>query len=62
MVEWCHQLDRHEFEHAPEVCDGQRSLACCSPWGLRQSETTERLHCTELIQYFIVHKFYMKEM
>ena len=32
MVRWHHWLDRHEFEQAPGVGDGQGSLACCSPW------------------------------
>ena len=31
MVGWHHQLNGHEFEQAPEVGDGQGSLACCSP-------------------------------
>ena len=31
MVGWHHQLDRHEFEQAPRVGDGQGSLTCCSP-------------------------------
>ena len=35
MVGWHHQLDRHAFEHALGFCDGQGSLACCSPWGRR---------------------------
>ena len=35
MVGWHHRLNGHEFEHAPEVGDGQGSLACCSPWGCR---------------------------
>ena len=30
---WHHRLDRHEFEQALGVCDGQGSLVCCSPWG-----------------------------
>ena len=30
-----HRLNGHEFEQAPEVGDGQGSLACCSPWGRR---------------------------
>ena len=33
MAGWHHQLDGHEFEQAPGIGDGQRSLACCSPWG-----------------------------
>ena len=39
MVGWHHQLDGHEFEQAPGV--GQRSLACCSWWGCKESDTTE---------------------
>ena len=35
MAVWHHQLDRHEFEQAPGVGDGQGSLACCNPWGHR---------------------------
>ena len=33
MVGWHHQLDEHEFEQGLGVGDGQKSLACCSPWG-----------------------------
>ena len=43
MVGWHHRLDGHEFEHAPGVGDGQGGLACCSPWGHKESDTTERL-------------------
>ena len=35
MVGWHHPLDGYEFEQAPGVGDGQRSWACCSPWGHR---------------------------
>ena len=31
MVGWHHHLNRHEFEQAPRVGDGQGSLVCCSP-------------------------------
>ena len=41
MVGWHHQIDGHEFEQAPGVGDGQGSLACCSPWGRKESDTTE---------------------
>ena len=41
MVGWHHQLDGHEFEQAPGVGDGQGGLACCSPWGHKESDTTE---------------------
>ena len=36
-----HQLDGQEFEQAPGIGDGQGSLACCSPWGLKESDTAE---------------------
>ena len=44
MVGWQHQLNGHEFGQAPGVGDGQRSLACCSPWGLKELDMTERLN------------------
>ena len=44
VVGWPHWLDGHEFEQAPAVGDGQGSLACCSPWGLKESDTTEQLN------------------
>ena len=48
MVGWHHWLDGHEFEQAPGVGDGQGSLACCRPWGFKESNTTEWLNWTEL--------------
>ena len=44
MVGWHHRLDGHEFERTPGVGDGQGGLACCSPWGRKESDTTERLN------------------
>ena len=35
MVGWHHRLDGHEFEQVLGVGDGQGSLVCCSPWGLK---------------------------
>ena len=46
MVGLHHQLNGHEFEQAPGVGDGQGSLLCCSPWGCKELDTTERLKCT----------------
>ena len=40
MVGWHHQIDGHEFEQALGNSDGQGSLACFSPWGCRESDTT----------------------
>ena len=47
-VGWHHQVDGHEFEQALGVGDGQGSLVCCSPWGCKESDTTEQLNWTEL--------------
>ena len=47
MSGWHHRLNGHEFEQAPGVGNGQGSLACCSPWGRKESDTTERLHFTQ---------------
>ena len=41
IVGWHHQLDGREFEQAPGDSEGQGSLACCSPWGCKESDTTE---------------------
>ena len=43
-VGWHHWLDGHEFEQAPGVGDGQGGLACWSPWGHKESDTTEQLN------------------
>ena len=37
MVGWHHQLDGHEFEQSPGEGEGQGSLACCSPWGRKET-------------------------
>ena len=44
MVGWHHQLNGREFEQALGVGDGWGSLACCSPRGRRESDTTEGLN------------------
>ena len=48
MAGWHHQLNGHEFEQALGVGDGQGGLACCSPWGRKELDMTERLNWTEL--------------
>ena len=48
MVGWHHRLNGHEFEQALGVGDRQGSLACCSPWGCKELDTTERLNWTEV--------------
>ena len=41
VVGWHHRRDGHEFEQALGDGDGQGILACCSPWGCKESDTTE---------------------
>ena len=41
MVGWHHQINGYEFKKTPGVGDGQGGLACCSPWGHKESDTTE---------------------
>ena len=48
IVGWHHRLDGLEFEEALGAGDGQGGLVCCSPWGCKESDTTERLSWTEL--------------
>ena len=47
MVGWHHWLNGHESEQSSEDSEGQGSLACCSPWGRKESDTTEWLNWTE---------------
>ena len=44
MVRWHHRLNGHEFEQTLGESEGQESLACCSPWGRKESDMTERLN------------------
>ena len=44
MVGWHHWLNGHEFEQAQEVGGGQGGLVCYSPWGHKESDTTEQLN------------------
>ena len=41
MAEWHHQLNGHESEQIPGDSEGQGSLVHCSPWGHKESDTTE---------------------
>ena len=60
-----HRLDGHEFEQAPGVGEGQRSLVCCSLWGRKELDTTERLNnklCDSIIEplRFILDFFFFE--
>ena len=41
MVGLHHRFNGHEFEQALGVGDRQGGLACCSPWGRKESDTTK---------------------
>ena len=43
MAGWHHRFDGHGFGWTPGVGDGQGGLACCSSWGRKESDVTERL-------------------
>ena len=59
MVGWHHQLNGHEFEQTPGVRDGQGSLACCSPWGWKESghDWVAELNGAMLLQDFLFTTF-----
>ena len=42
MVGWHYCFNGHEFKQAPGDGEGQGSLACCSTWGHKESDTTEQ--------------------
>ena len=56
MVGRHHRLKGQEFEQAPGVGDRQGSLACSSPWGCKESDTTEWLNWTE-VNWWPINRF-----
>ena len=44
MFGWHHPLNAHEFEQTLGDTEGQGSLACCSPWGQKESDMAERVN------------------
>ena len=51
MVGWYHRLNGLEFEQAPGDSEGQESQACFSPWGCKESDTTEPLNNNKVISF-----------
>ena len=60
MAWWHHRLDGHEFEQAQGVGEWQGSQACCSPWGHKESDTTEQLNWTDISDKGLISKIYKK--
>ena len=44
MIGWHHRLNGHEFEQTLGDSEEQGGLACCSPWGHKESGMTEQLN------------------
>ena len=59
MVGWHHWLNWHEFESAPGANDRQGSVACCSPWGRKESGMTEQLNwednCFTMLYWYLLY-------
>ena len=51
MFGWYNKLNGREFEQALGDGEEQGSLACCSPWGHKESETTEQLNNSNMLKY-----------
>ena len=56
MAGWHHWLNGYVFEWTLGVGDEQGGLVCCSPWGHKESDMTERLNWTELNSVLIHNK------
>ena len=52
-VAWHYQLNGNEFEQTPGYSKGQGNLACCSPWGHKESDTTEPLNNNSLYSHYL---------
>ena len=53
MVGWHHRFKGHESEQTPGGNEGQGSLECCSPWGCKESDTTQQQHfCRSEVQHY----------
>ena len=59
MTGWFHRLNGYELEQAPGDGEGQESLACCSPWGCKESDMTAQLNWTDWLKE---HYLYRKKV
>ena len=56
MAGWHHWLNGREFEWSPGVGDGQGGLACCNSLGRKESDTTEQLNWTDVLDTVFFEK------
>ena len=54
MVGWHHRLNGYEFEQTLGDSEGQGSLACCSPWSRKESDTTEWVNSNNIYVYLLI--------
>ena len=52
MIGWHHWLNGHEFEQALGDGEGQGNLACCTPWGRKESDMTKQLNNNSIYNSF----------
>ena len=57
MIGWHHWLDGHQFEQTPGDGEGQGSLSCCSPWGHKELDMTERLNNNNKNNFIVLDVF-----
>ena len=58
MVAWHHRINGHEFEQALGDGEEQRSLVCCSLWGCKESDMTEKLNNNKCYLLYIISVIY----
>ena len=51
MDGWHYQVNGHELGQTPGDSEGQGGLACCSPWGHKESDMTEQLNNSPISNY-----------
>ena len=61
MFGWHYPFNGHEFKQTPGDSEGQGTLACCSPWGRKESDTTERLNNKNVLisfntNYYVIQR------
>ena len=55
IVGWHHLFNGHECEQTPGNAEGQGSLACCRPWGCKESDMTEWLNTTTRLLMYVIY-------
>ena len=59
-VGWHHRPNGHELEETPGDGEGQGSLACCSPWGGKESDKSEKLNNIKFLVKMKIRSFFFR--